>query len=168
METINFGQEENNSAPKAPRNKKLIWSGVILAVLILSVIGWQYWQYIHSPYYQQMQGVKYLERIAKESDKWGGKTPEETVVLFRDAVKKGDFDLASKYGDPKLIKPELEKMKTDGKIEQLIKDLENGKIEITPGFDGYAADFIVKENNQQIHIFGLFKSEGGIWKIVEF
>lgn len=50
METINFGQEENNSAPKAPndRKKKLIWAGVILAALILSVIGWQYWQYAYS------------------------------------------------------------------------------------------------------------------------
>ena len=67
---MNFGDLNNenninnNSAPEAPnnRNKKLIWAGVILAVLILSVIGWQYWQYIHSPYYQQMKAVKALYR----------------------------------------------------------------------------------------------------------
>ncbi len=151
------------------RKKKLIWAGAILAALILFVIGWQYWQYTQTPYYKQMQAVKTLENMARESDKWGGKTPEETVALFTDAVKKGDFDLASKYGNPDNdIKSELEKMKNEGKIEQLIRDFENGKIETTQGFSGYAADFIVRENNQKIHIFGLFKSEGGTWKIVEF
>ena len=125
METINFGEASpagggtsqgdgnkenienagnNNSAPKAPvsdgskRKKKLIAAGVVLAVLILSIIAWQYWQYTQSPYYKQMQAVKTLENMAKESDKWGGKTPEETVALFTDAVKKGDFELAGKYG----------------------------------------------------------------------
>lgn len=48
----------NNTAPKAPRNKKLIAAGAILAVLILSVIGWQYWQYTQSPYYKQTQMEK--------------------------------------------------------------------------------------------------------------
>jgi len=57
------GGENNQAAPKAPRNKKLIWAGVILAALILAVIGWQYWQYIHSPYYQQMKAVKMIENM---------------------------------------------------------------------------------------------------------
>jgi len=63
METMNFGDTNQEAAPKAPRNKKLIWVGVILAALILAVIGWQYWQYIHSPYYQQMKAVKMIENM---------------------------------------------------------------------------------------------------------
>lgn len=78
METVNFedsnSENSNQAAPKAPRNKKLIWAGIIMAVLILSVGAWQYWQYTHSVYYQQMKAVKTLEEIAKESDKYGGKT----------------------------------------------------------------------------------------------
>ena len=101
METMKFGdlnnENNNQAAPKAPRNKKLIWAGIILAALILAVIGWQYWQYMQSPYYQQMRAVKMIEAQQKESDKWGGKTPEETVRLFTEAIKKGDFELASKY-----------------------------------------------------------------------
>ncbi|MFH1048280.1 MAG: hypothetical protein V1732_01300, partial [Patescibacteria group bacterium] len=114
METINFSEENNinnNSAPKAPdneprqsgaRKKKLIWAGIILAVLILAVIGWQYWQYTQSVYYKQMKAVKMIEKDLKEQDKWGGKTPEETVRMFTEAVKKGDFELASKYGKPEI------------------------------------------------------------------
>lgn len=179
METINFG-EENNSAPKAPnnRNKKLIWAGIILAVLILAVFGWQYWQYIQSPYYQQMKAVKEIEKMAKESDKWGGKTPEETVRLFTEAIKKGDFELAAKYGpielgdplikNPETIKTELEKMKSEGKIEQLVKDLETAKLEENEGFNGNSFDLVIYENNKKYWLLSLGKSENDIWKIVEF
>ncbi len=166
METMNFGEEQNNSAPKAPRNKKLIWSGIILAVLILSIAGWQYWQYTHSLYYQQMQAVKNLEKMAKESDKYGGKTPEETVRLFTEAIKKGDFELASKYGNKEKILPVLEKMKNDNKIDQLINWLEIGKI--NEFSDKNYSDLKVKKMGQEIWIMGLFKSNSGTWKIVEF
>ena len=100
------GENAGNSspAPQAPRNKKLIWAGAVLAVLILAVVGWQYWQYTQTPFYKQTQMVKAIDESLKESEKWGGKTPEETVALFTDAVKKGDFALASKYGNPELIK----------------------------------------------------------------
>jgi len=155
METIN-------------RNKKLIWAGVVLAVLILAVIGWQYWQYIHSMSYQQTQGIKNLEKMAEESDKYGGKTPEETVALFAYAVKKGDFDLASKYGNPSLIKPALEKMKSDGQIDTLVNGLENGKLEENPGFGGNSFDLRITENSKNYWVLSLYKSNGGIWKIVEF
>ncbi|MFH1990454.1 MAG: hypothetical protein ABIJ19_01185 [Patescibacteria group bacterium] len=173
METISF-DENDNSAPKAPEGgsnnrKKLIIVGVILAVLILSVIGWQYWQYTQTPYYKQMQTVKTLENMVKESDKWGGKTPEETVALFTDAVKKGDFDLASRYGNPEVIKPALEKIKNDGNIDLLIKDLENGTLEESPGFGGLYVDLIIKESDEpKYSVLTTRKSDGGTWKIVEF
>ena len=173
METINFdeaspaGGGASQEKEKNPnRKKKLIWAGIIVAALILAVLGWQYWQYTHSAYYQQMKAVKMIEAQQRESDKWGGKTPEETVRLFTEAVKKGDFDLASKYGNQEKIMPVLEKMKTEGKINDLIKWLEAGKIDM---FDnGYNADLIIRENKQDFWIMGLFRSDGGTWKIVEF
>lgn len=171
----NGGQDERNNSDtqggqgfNQKRRRKLIWAGGILAALILAVAGWQYWQYTHSVYYQQMKAVKKLEAMEKESDKWGGKTPEETVRLFTEAVKKGDFEMASKYGREEKIKPELEKIKTDGKIDQLIRWLGVGKLQEISGFGGDNFDLIVKENGQEIWILGLFRSEGGTWKIVEF
>jgi len=175
METMNFGDLNNenninnNSAPEAPnnRNKKLIWAGVILVALILSVIGWQYWQYIHSTYYQQMKAVKMIEAQQKESDKWGGKTPEETVALFKSAIEKSDFELASKYGRPE-IKSELEKIKTMGKIDLIIKELEIGKIKEIPGFGGDNVNLIAQIDGVEVRVLSMYKSDGGAWKIVEF
>ena len=174
METINFDeaspagggasqQEEKNQN----RKKKLIWAGAVLVVLILAVLGWQYWQYTHSMYYQQMKYVKELEKIAKESDKWGGKTPEETVRLFTEAVKKSDFDLASKYGRPEEIKTDLERIKNDGNIDLLIKDLEAGVVEEGELGSRYA-DLMVEESGKKYTVLSMYKSDGGTWKIVTF
>lgn len=170
METISFEEQNGDSAPKAPnnRNKKLIWAGIILAVLILAVVGWQYWQYTQSPYYQQMKAVKLLEKMEKESDKWGGKTPEETVALFRDAIKKGDFELAAKYGDEEKIKSELEKIKAIGKIDLIIRELEVGKVKEISGFGGNNVNLIAQIDGIEVRVLSMYKSDGGTWKIVEF
>ena len=109
-----------------------------------------------------------IEAQQKESDKWGGKTPEETVALFKSAIEKGDFDLASKYGREEKITPVLEKIKSEGNIGQLIRWLEIGELQEIPGFGGDNFDLIVKENDQEIWIMNLYKSDGGTWKIVEF
>ena len=115
-----------------------------------------------------MKAVKAIEEWVKESDKWGGKTPEETVRLFTEAVKKGDFELAGKYGTREQIVPVLEKMKAEGKIADLIKWLESGKLREYPGYGGNSFSLVIYENNQKIWIMDLDKSDGGTWKISEF
>ena len=109
-----------------------------------------------------------IEAQQRESDKWGGKTPEETVKLFTEAVKKGDFDLAGKYGNRELIMPVLEKMRTEGKTGAFIKDLETAELKEIPGFGGDNFDLVIYENGKEYWIMGLFKSDNGTWKIVEF
>ena len=85
-----------------------IFTGLVLIVLILIVAdfllpkGWDY--------YNQWKGekkidelVKEIKRIEKENyeqklaDKIGGKTPQETLDLFIQAIEKNDYELASKY-----------------------------------------------------------------------
>ena len=189
METINFGEENkentenmgsNNSAPKAPvsdgskRKKKLIAAGVVLAVLILSIIAWQYWQYTQSPYYKQMQAVKTLENMAKESDKWGGKTPEETVALFTDAVKKGDFELAGKYGITEIqseIKNTLNTYKNSEYWQDYLVWLDSVKKNSSKDYD-FGPNSVTYESfddqGRRVVFISLGKSEGGTWKIDEF
>jgi hypothetical protein len=173
METMNFGEEQNNSAPKAPNNrkKKLIWAGIVLAILIMAVIGWQYWQYTHSAYYQQMKAAKTLEKLYAD-DTMGGKTPEETLALFLEAVKKEDFDLASQYaiyGMRDSIKGNLLKIKNDGNINLLIEDLNRIEKVMTPEFGPDSLDFVIKENDiKKYTVLSMGKNKLGIWKINEF
>ncbi len=170
METINFGEENNinnNSAPEAPnnRNKKLIWTGVALAALILAVIVWQYWQYTHSTYYQQMKAVKALEKLYAD-DTMGGKTPEETLSLFLDAVKKEDFDLASQYAIYSAredVKKWLIDIKENGQMEEFIKIYSQTVKEKGAGTD---VAFNVYENNKVVDSIGMSKNPKGIWKII--
>ena len=125
----------------------------------------QYWQYTQSPYYQQMKAVKAIEKDLAEQDKWGGKTPEETVRLFTEAVKKGDFELAAKYGRDE-IKLELEKMMVTGQMNLLMRELEIGKIVIFDG--GYDADLRADIDGVKMRVLSMHKSDGGTWKIDEF
>jgi len=175
METINFGEEQNNSAPKAPNNrkKKLIWAGIILAALILSVIGWQYWQYIHSPYYQQMKAAKELEKLYAD-DNIGGKTPEETLQMFLDAVKKEDFDLASQYAIFDLrpeIKNKLTEYKNSEYWQAYLGWLSSAKKSFKKDYDfgPNSATYESFDNQGRRVIFvSLVKNKNYIWKINEF
>ena len=167
METMNFGEQNEGSAPEAPnnRNKKLIWAGVILVALILSVIGWQYWQYIHSTYYQQMKAAKTLEKLYAD-DTMGGKTPEETLALFLEAVKKEDFDLASQYAIYSAredVKKWLIDIKENGQMEEFIRVYSQIVKEKGTGTD---VAFNVYENNKVVDSIGMNKNSKGIWKII--
>lgn len=113
--------------------KKIILIILILAgagVLLWSVV-WLvgYYQYRNSPQYQAQ---KYLDEMEKKyrEDTYGGNTPEETLQLFIDALKKGDTDLASKYfvvEKQEEWRGKLEVGKKNDTLTLLIKDLEKEK-----------------------------------------
>ncbi|MDO8676912.1 MAG: hypothetical protein Q7K16_04705 [Candidatus Azambacteria bacterium] len=166
METVNFeGQSNNEPRQGGARNKKLIWGGVILAVLILAVAGWQYWQYTNSSYYQQMKAVKAFEKLY-EDDKIGGKTPEETLAMFLDAVKKEDFELASQYavyGSRESVKEWLTGAKNNNQLEELISAYLQAKKE-KGGI--YEFDFNIYENGRVVSRISVDKNSQGIWKVI--
>ena len=173
METINFGEEQNNSAPKAPRNKKLIWGGVILAVLILAVIGWQYWQYVNSPYYQQMKAVKALEKLYTD-DTIGGKTPEETLVLYTDAIRRDDIESALKYVGAGTAKDEarnqIMEYKNLGKFQVYVDLLVKAKLSPDKDLNWNPDDVlyeVLDENGRRVLAMYIYKTKIGIWKIRE-
>ncbi|MEK7506243.1 MAG: hypothetical protein AAB377_03560 [Patescibacteria group bacterium] len=81
--------------------------GAGFVVLILSIGARFTWENYFSPqakqnklFEQNLQkytsGMEAFE-AAMRADTYGGKTPEETLAMFVDALKKGDIELASKY-----------------------------------------------------------------------
>lgn len=101
--------EEQNLLLPAPGNKNKYWKFVIgfLAIIVLVGGGYFVWAKYLSPqarYTRQTQEnyQKYLDwqknfETAMKNDTYGGKTPEETLKMFIDALKKDDVELASKY-----------------------------------------------------------------------
>jgi len=82
--------------------KFLIGAGIVVMVFV--VFGFGY------PVYEEWKGRKGVENLAKAlkqleeddykaamADTYGGKTPQETLQMYIDAVEKGDYELASKY-----------------------------------------------------------------------
>ena len=51
-------------------------------------------------YDKKLREAEKKEQAMLKADTYGGKTPEETLALFVDALKKKDADLASKYYMP--------------------------------------------------------------------
>ncbi|MEK7115422.1 MAG: hypothetical protein AAB862_00545, partial [Patescibacteria group bacterium] len=73
---------------------------------------------------------KNLDEVYKK-DTYGGATPEETLALFIDALKKGDTDLAAKYFVPEKQKQEAEDLrigKEKGNLDFLIGYLGKAKL----------------------------------------
>ena len=68
------------------------------------------------------------EEARKMADTFGGKTPQETLQMFIDAVEAGDYDLASKYfveTQYSQQKKTLENISKNNKIEWFIYILKN-------------------------------------------
>lgn len=76
----------------------------LAALFLLDVgmwAGFQSYQYYKT--YPVRKLARGLEQMTKErellykNDLYGGKTPEETFVMYVEALKKGDLELASRY-----------------------------------------------------------------------
>ena len=101
----------------------------IVALGVGALFGIRYLQYRNSPEYQALAEMKKLEK-AYAQDPYGGETPEETLRLFIDALKKGDTDLAAKYfvldAQPEWVEG-LKKIKEKELLDEMVKDLERTK-----------------------------------------
>ena len=76
---------------------------VVVAFLILAIYFLYFFdlsghlrRYRESPEYQERVELKEFRKLYAE-DPHGGDTPEETLQLFADAMRKGDPELAAKY-----------------------------------------------------------------------
>ena len=116
-------------------------------------------------------GEKYFKDLKKayENDIYGGKTPEETLQLFIDALKKGDIDLAAKYfviEKQEEWRESLEKVKEREQLDSMINDLNNaerGK-DLSPETSRFV---VANSNNEVITVFNISRVPNGTWKILD-
>src|SRR3989338_1022782 len=98
------------------------------------------------------------------ADTYGGKTPQETLQMYIDAVEKGDYELASRYFVKSKQEEELRALQAAEKADidnviKLMKETENDS-------GSYSVDrktFIVRKPILTEYTF----YPSGIWKIVE-
>jgi hypothetical protein len=142
--------ENQSQLPKNMRMKKKLWPILVATFILVALIGaWFIWNNYLSPaaqrrlelernYEKATSAMKTFED-AMRADTYGGKTPEETLSMLIDALKKGDIKLAAKYFtlDTKINNPDyltrnkwekgLEEKNSTGEIENLIGLLEKAQ-----------------------------------------
>jgi len=111
--------------------------------------------------FQKAEQELYQKMMA---DTYGGKTPQETLQMYIDAVEKGDYELASRYFVKSKQEEELRALQAAEKADidnviKLMKETENDS-------GSYSVDrktFIVRKPILTEYTF----YPSGIWKIVE-
>lgn len=180
--------EEQNLLLDAPK-KNRYWKFVIgfLAIIILFAGGYFVWDRYLSPEAKSARETeqnyqKYVEwqknyENAMKADIYGGKTPEETLKMFIDALKKGDVELASKYfvledktNDPDYLTRKkwedgIMTKKEEGKIPEIIDILSQARAAGSV-MDGYYA-FEARDFSGEIivDINMIFNKYSQVWKI---
>ncbi|HON21743.1 MAG TPA: hypothetical protein P5345_00760 [Candidatus Paceibacterota bacterium] len=114
---------------------------------------------------------QYYQVLAQ--DTYGGKTPQETLDMFINALEKGDIELAAKYFalDDNLSRKDaedgLKRASDEGRIFTILEFLKNAKLDQS-SFDpnNVAVFYISNEKGEMVHeIDFVFNEYSGVWKI---
>lgn len=164
-------QQTEGVSKKAGRKYKKIITAIIVVVVLFSVfMGWEVfkqWQVKRSveKFAQMLKQLEQEDYQRAMADTYGGKTPQETLQMYIDAVEKGDFELASKYfiGEKQEEwKKELVDIKAAGKIDAFLNPIKaalqmEGEYSMDKQsfsiYEPVAVDFLLYPN--------------GIWKITK-
>jgi len=96
--------EEQNFAVEKPKKKYFKFAAVFLAIIVLVGGGYFAWKsyILRSTTQEEEQMMKAYEEYLDiyRKDTYGGKTPQETLNLFVEALKQNDISLAAKYFMP--------------------------------------------------------------------
>jgi hypothetical protein len=132
--------------------------------------------------YRKYEGRKKLDRLVEETerlqkeeydramaDTYGGKTPQETLRMYIEAVEKGDYELASRYLISSKSDKEagqLKSLERKGNIKSFLEILRNAVALDTLG-DNTTFRMESKISNSPAYIIDFIKYPNGIWKIIE-
>jgi hypothetical protein len=176
---ISSSKEEKAKSPKI----KFILIATIIAIFCLAGLG-LYETYLSPEAKRQIaekekaeKAMQYVESVQQKlrEDTYGGKTPEETIAMFADALEKGDVDLAIKYvyesegsqssiGRRGEFRNAILKAQEEGKILEIVNAL-RGMQKGEGGIDGISAFFEYKNQEKEFYISLIFNEFSGVWKI---
>ncbi len=180
--------QNQNLAPGNMRTKKKVWVVVTAVIVLIFIIGgWFVWENYWSPdakrHRQLQENIdaynNYISNYeaAMKADTYGGKTPQETLDMFVDALKKGDMDLASKYFalDTNQNSPDYltRKKWTNGLIEvnknggvlNIISTLLSLKIKEQDNFGNASFQLLNSEGMVDVSVDMIFNKYSQVWKI---
>jgi len=180
------GQIQQDLNSEKPKRKYWKFVAGFLGIIIIAFGGFFVWEKYFSPQAKinretQKNYEKYLEwqknyEKAMREDTYGGKTPEETLQMFIEALKKGDIELASKYfalntnekSEYYLTRKEweegLQKIKDEGKLKEVISQLAKTKLVFK---DESGALFKKYDSKGEVEVLVEIKLNkySGVWKI---
>ncbi len=125
--------------------------------------------------------LKEADRIERKyeamlkADHYGGKTPEETLDMFVDALKKRDYKLAAKYYLPWKRKEAEEDLRDwmenySDKFEEFLSSYKENNLEIST-IEQIGVSTIFIKNDENKHPYAMFMQKNkvnDIWKIEKF
>lgn len=179
-----------NSSPEAPhdtpsKSRVIKFSIIAVSAVILLFALAVVWEAFFSPrarsdfetrenYEQAVKGMKEFED-RMTSDTYGGKTPQETLDMFIDALEKDDIDLAVKYvywdGGRKSIdtreamREGIINAKNNNELSDLIRMLKNA-IPAGSSMKGYYGFEVRDDKENLISDIGFVQNRfSGVWKI---
>ena len=184
------GGETPSSEPERPKRGR--WVIVLAIALFLILAGVFAWDTLYGPTSRRIAGDRELEKNveayqsyvknyedAMRADTYGGKTPEETLRLFIDALKAGDVDLASRYfmletneSDPDyLTRKKCEEALQQSKKEEKLNSIADLLSRAVVDRDGiaYETDYKFSVFNEkaemEAYINMEFNKYSNVWKI---
>ena len=149
--------------------KKLVLAILIIIALFLIFGGWKpisLW--LGQSEIDRL--VKRLEKFEQEqyrkmlADTYGGKTPQETLQMYIEAVEKGDYELASKYFIENNRDKELKSF--EGAMQVDIQNVVNLLKESLSMIGQYSVDGKEYVIDKPIYV-RMILFPNGIWKLVE-
>lgn len=178
--------DEQNKIP-TPKIKinvgHLVKLALILIVMMLTSLvalsSWLWYEEYRAEKSSEAQYEQYREAEnryveAMTNDTYGGKTPQETLDLFVDALRKEDIELASKYfilDDETLDRKEWEdalvKAKEEGRLQEIVSVLEGAVPDEESLLDERDYKFASYRNDGELdaYINMRLNTLSGVWKI---
>ncbi len=139
--------------------------------MVVGGFSYLIWDEYFSPD-DELAGLQKRYVQAMTADTYGGKTPQETLDLFIDALKKEDVDLAAKYFmlDDQLSREKwvkaLSELKSKGLLDDMAKDIERAKPDADK-IDENDFKFIIYNNEGNVGgwVDMQFNKYSKVWKI---